>query len=95
MVHLWCPPISLDIQVQRATKIITHGNWQMSSLEYGLKMYGGIAISNKYVLNCFTKVGQNFRRLNYNREFLPDCWRSYEESRFAYIEENVVSKRVI
>ena len=28
----------------------------------------------------------SFRRFNYNRELIPNCWRSYRESTFANIK---------
>ena len=33
-----------------------------------------------------TKGGYSFRRINFNRELIPDYWCSYREGSFANIE---------
>ena len=50
------------------------------------KSNGGKAISNKCVLSLFTKDGYSFERFNCNRKLIPDCWCTYRESTFAYVE---------
>ena len=41
-------------------------------------MYGEKAVLNKYVPSCFfSKSGYSFIRYSFNKEFFPDCWRSY------------------
>ena len=52
------------------------------------KIYGGKAISNKYVLRFLTKGVYSFRRFNRNRELIPNCWRSDRESTIANTEIN-------
>ena len=51
-----------------------------------LKLYGGKAISNKYVLKFLTKRVYSFKRFNRNRELIPNSWRSHRESTFANIQ---------
>ena len=43
-------------------------------------------------LSFFTRGGYNFKFLNYNRELIPNCWRSYRKSRFVNIELSFMNK---
>jgi len=49
------------------------------------KMCSGKTISNKHV---FMKGGCSFRRCTCNRGLIPDCSRSYSESRFVSIRQH-------
>ena len=54
---------------------------------------GGKAVSNS-VQFCRKGV-YSFRRFNYIRELIPNCWRSPRESTFANIQVNFMSKMLV
>ena len=69
-------PISLtnsssEAQQTKSFGVIINGDRQKSSLRHRT-IYGGKAISNKYVFSFFTIGGYNFRIHNCNKEFIPN-----------------------